>query len=92
LLSIPTCDRNYQHVLLNNHTLEILQDKSLKVKSFVITPTSLSLSIQKDIPQIIPENVIGIDRNLRNVTISTRNGSIIYKTNKLLSIKETPVM
>lgn len=32
--------------------------------------------------------MIGIDRNLRNVTISTMYGSIMYKANKLLSIKE----
>ena len=88
LLVIPTGDRNYQHVLLNSHTLEILSDKSLKVKSFTITPTSLSLSIQKEVKQIIPENTIGIDRNLRNIAISTKDGSIMYKTNKLLSIKE----
>jgi len=58
------------------------------VKSFTITPESISLSIQKEVTQIIPEKVIGIDRNLRNITISTSNGSIMYKTNKLLSIKE----
>ncbi|MHB8547251.1 MAG: RNA-guided endonuclease InsQ/TnpB family protein [Nitrosotalea sp.] len=88
LLVIPTGDRNYQHVLLNNHALEILKDKSFKVKSFTITPDSISLSIRREVKQIIPESVIGIDRNLRNVTISTRDGSIMYKTNKLLSIKE----
>ena len=88
LLAIPTGDRNYQHILLNSHTLKILEDKSLKVKSFTITPDSLSLSIQKEVKQIIPENAIGIDRNLRNVTISTGDGSIMYKTNKLLAIKE----
>ncbi|MDH2907671.1 MAG: hypothetical protein PXX83_06230 [Candidatus Nitrosotalea sp.] len=88
LLAIPIGSGNCQHALLNDHTLEILQDKSLKVKSFTITPHSISLSIRKEVTQIIPENVIGIDRNLRNVTISTRDGSIMYKTNKLLSIKE----
>jgi putative transposase len=88
LLGVPIGIRNYQHILLNNHTLEILKDKSLKVKSFTITPTSLSLSIEKQVTQIIPIASIGIDRNLRNVTISTKDYSIMYKTNKLLSIKE----
>ena len=88
LLSFPTSNRNYIHIPLNNHTQKILQDKSLKVKSFVITPDSISLCIQKDIEEIIPENIIGIDRNLRNVTISTKPITIMYKTGKLLSIKE----
>ena len=38
--------------------------------------------------EIIPENVIGMDRNLRNVTIASKEGVITYKTSKLLSIKE----
>lgn len=88
LFSFPASNRNYIHIPLNNHTQNILKDKSLKVRSFVITPGSISLCIQKEVNQIIPENVIGIDRNLRNVTISTNTGSIIYKTGKLLSIKE----
>lgn len=88
LLSIPVGNKNYINVILNHHTQQILQDKSLKVKSFVITPDSISLCIQKEVKQIIPESVIGIDRNLRNVTINTPDGSIMYRTNKLLSIKE----
>lgn len=88
LLAIPTGDRNFQHILLNNHTLEILKDNPLKVKSFTITPNSISLSIQKNTQKIIPENVIGIDRNMRNITTFDGKQSIMYKTNKLLSIKE----
>ena len=88
LLSFPISNRNYIHIPLNSHTQQLLSDKSLKVKSFVITPDSLSFCIQKEVNEIIPENVIGIDRNLRNVTVSTNSGSIMYKTNKLLSIKE----
>ncbi|MDE1814890.1 MAG: hypothetical protein KGI05_09555, partial [Thaumarchaeota archaeon] len=88
LLAIPIGDRNYQHVLLNSHTLEILQDRSLKVKSFTINPNSISISVRKNVEQIIPENIIGIDRNLRNITTFDGKTPIMYKTNKLLSIKE----
>ncbi len=88
LLSFPISNHNYIHIPLNSHIQQLLSDKSLKVRSFVITPDSISLCIQKEVNEIIPENAIGIDRNLRNVTISTNSGSIMYKTNKLLSIKE----
>lgn len=88
LLSIPTGNRNYQNILLNKHTLQILQNRSLRVRSFTITPESISLSIRNETKQIIPENVIGIDRNLRNITSFDFMQPIIYKTNKLLSIKE----
>ena len=88
LLSFPISNHNYIHIPLNSHIQQLLSDKSLKVRSFVITPDSISLCIQKEVNEIIPENAIGIDRNLRNVTISTNSGSIMYKTNKLLSTRD----
>ena len=86
LLTIPFRKGHRINILLNKHTIDTVSD--MKVKSFVMTPTSLSLSVKKEVTEIIPENVIGIDRNLRNVTISTPSDNIMYKTNKLLSIKE----
>ncbi|MDE1878347.1 MAG: transposase [Thaumarchaeota archaeon] len=88
LLAIPVGNRNYIHVVLNQHTQTILQDKSLKVKSFVIIPNSISLCIQKEVEEIEPQSVIGIDRNLRNIIISNGMEHVMYKTGKLLSIKE----
>jgi putative transposase len=88
LLSIPVSNRNYVNIILNDHTQQILSDKSLKVRSFVITPDSISLCIQKQVEQIIPTNALGIDRNLRNVTVGNHTQVIIYNTTKLLSIKE----
>jgi len=88
LLSFPVSNRQFANILLNSHTAKILSNDSLEPRSFTITPTSLSISVRKQIETIKPEAVIGIDRNLRNVTISTPNGSIMYKTNKILTIKE----
>jgi putative transposase len=88
LLSFPISNRQLANILLNDHTAKILSDDSLEPRSFTITPTSISISIRKQIDQIKPEYMIGIDRNLRNITISTLDGFIIYKTNKILSIKE----
>ncbi|MGB9003662.1 MAG: transposase [Nitrosotalea sp.] len=65
-----------------------LAEEDVRLRSFTITPNSLSISVRKEVNEIIPENMIGIDRNLRNVTISTSTASIMYKTGKLLSIKE----
>lgn len=86
LLSIPVSNRNFVNVLLNDYTASRLKEG--KPRSFTITENSLSICIRKEVSEIKPENVIGIDRNLRNVTISTPEQAIMYKTNKLLSIKE----
>ena len=88
LLSFPIGDKRCINILLNSHTASRLSEKGIKPRSFTITPNSLSISIRKDVKEIIPLNTIGIDRNLRNVTISTPSQNIMYKTNKLLSIKE----
>jgi putative transposase len=80
--------REFANILLNSYTTKILSDKPLEPRSFTITPTSLSISVRKQVDEIMPESVMGIDRNLRNVTISTANGSVMYGTNKILSIKE----
>ncbi len=86
LLSIPVGNRNYIHVILNRHTQQILQDRSLKVKSFVITPDSISLGIQKEVEEIKCVDIIGIDRNLRNVTVGNHKEVTMYDIEDLPKI------
>jgi putative transposase len=88
LLSFPVSNREFANILLNDYVVKILSDKTLQPRSFAITPTTLSITVRKDVQEIKPESIIGIDRNLRNITISTPQQTIMYKTNKILSIKE----
>lgn len=53
--------------------------------------SNISLCIQKQVEQIKCENILGIDRNLRNITVGNNNCVIFYKANKLLSIKENTI-
>ncbi|WP_157927955.1 RNA-guided endonuclease InsQ/TnpB family protein [Candidatus Nitrosotalea okcheonensis] len=86
LLSIPISNHDKFLVRLNDYTISQLEN--VEPRPFTITPNSISISVRKEMEQIIPENVIGIDRNLRNITAFDGKQSIMYKTNKLLSIKE----
>jgi len=88
LLSIPIRNRDYANILLNDHTTKTISDKSLKIKSFTITPTSLSLSMQKEIEMINPEKTIGIDRNERNITFGNDEKVVYVDTTKLSKMKE----
>lgn len=88
LLSIPIGDRKFVNIVLNEHTTKIISERDVQIRSFTIKADSISLSIRKDVKEIQCNGIIGIDRNLRNVTIGNQNGTIMYKTNKLLSIKE----
>ena len=85
-LSIPIGDRKYINVILNHYTQQILLDKSLKVKSFVITPDSISLGIQRQVKEIKCDNTIGIDRNLRNITVGNHKKVTMYDTADLPKI------
>ncbi|MEO9309799.1 MAG: hypothetical protein ABI337_05830, partial [Nitrososphaera sp.] len=83
LLSFPVSNREFANILLNDHTAKILSDKTLQPRSFAITPTTLSITVRKNIEEVKPESIMGIDRNLRNITISTPQQAIMYKTNKI---------
>ncbi|MEM4378824.1 MAG: transposase [Candidatus Nitrosotenuis sp.] len=86
LLSFPIKNHEFANILLNDYTVSKLKD--VEPRSFTITPNSLSISVRKEVQEIKPELVIGIDRNLRNVTISTPEKTIMYRTEKILSMKE----
>lgn len=91
LLSIPFKPHEKINILLNRHTQEILFNKTLKVHSFSLTAFNISLCISKDVTEIECTKIVGIDRNLRNVTVGNNEKITFYKTNKLLSIKENTI-
>lgn len=87
-LSIPYLPRQPINILLNEHTTKIFSDKTLKVRSFSINESGMSLCISKEVEEITCKNTIGIDRNLRNVTVGNDKKITIYNTAKLVQIKE----
>lgn len=87
LLSFPVANKEFVNIVLNSHTLDKLSEE-IQPRSFTITVSSLSISVRREVEEIQIENIMGIDRNLRNITVSTQSGPVMYKTGKLLSIKE----
>jgi putative transposase len=70
--------RPHQHIpiALNPHTLSVLSEPNVTVESFTLTEDRLALSISKDSALIEPSGLIGIDRNLDNVTLADSSSSI----------------
>src|SRR3990167_4488951 len=91
LLTIPFKYHNSINILLNNHTQQILSDPALKVRSFTITALNISICISKEVTEIKCTKIVGIDRNLRNVTVGNNKLVTVYKTNKLLSMKQNTI-
>jgi putative transposase len=91
LLTIPFKNNSPINIMLNNYAQKILSDKSLKIRSFTMTSNSISIAVAKEVDEIKCTNMVGIDRNLRNATVGNGEMVTIYKTNKLLSIKQNTI-
>ncbi|MCE2614831.1 MAG: RNA-guided endonuclease TnpB family protein [Nitrosopumilus sp. (ex Thoosa mismalolli)] len=93
LLTIPFKPREPVNILLNDHTYNMLKsDPCLQVKSFTMTDHNLGICISKEVEEIECTDVVGIDRNLRNVTCGNEKEVDFYKTNKLVIFKENTIL
>ncbi|MDA4116009.1 MAG: IS200/IS605 family accessory protein TnpB-related protein [Thaumarchaeota archaeon] len=82
--------KRYQYIPLGAHTLEVLADPSLKVNSFTLTNTSLSISFSKEVEVELSgvRGATGIDRNLRNLTVGNDEKVTYYDVTKIVLIAE----
>jgi putative transposase len=68
----------FESIPLTAYSLKVLSDPSLKVRSFTLTETTLSLCISNEVQGMRElTSTVGIDRNLTNIT-SGNDESIIY--------------
>ena len=89
-LKIPIARRKYEFIPLNNHTMKVLEDKTLKVRSFTLTETALSLCIAKEVPEIQDiAGAVGIDRNVLNLTVGNLSQVRYYDMSRVVEIGET---
>jgi putative transposase len=61
------------------------------VRSFTLTYTSLSICISKEIPEVGSTEAVGVDRNLRNLTVGNDNRVVQYDLSDTVRIAETTV-
>jgi putative transposase len=88
-LHIPIGNREHERIRLNPYTLRVLADPSLKTRSFLLTPNTLSITVAK---QVIPRQVVGtagLDRNLSNLTYGNLERVIQYDLSKTIAIAHT---
>ncbi len=76
----------YVYVDLNPHTLAVIS--GFTIRSVTLTNCTIVLSFSKEMVVIEPTGVLGLDRNLDNITISTTNSQdITYDLSKATEIK-----
>ncbi len=91
-LVIHLGSNTFESIPLNTHTLRILSDPALKVVSFTLTGRSFSLCTSKEVQE--PEKAevagaIGVDRNLRNLTVGNDEVVTFYDITKIVAIGES---
>ena len=88
-LHIPIGVRRFERIPLNAHTLAVISESGAEVRSFTLSERSLSLCIVKQVEEMKQaEGVIGVDRNLRNVTLGNAEQVVYYDVSKAVEIAD----
>ncbi|MDA4135385.1 MAG: transposase [Thaumarchaeota archaeon] len=87
-LVVPLGERRFERVSLNAHTLAVMLQPGVKVRSFTLTERSLSLCIAKEVEEVPVQSVVGVDRNLRNVTVGNAEQVTYYDVSHVVEIAE----
>jgi hypothetical protein len=88
-LKVPLGSKQYFEIPLNAHTKRILSDPSLIVRSFTLTAdNTLSICYSKDVAELECTGNVGIDRNLKNLTVADSENAVQYNLSKAVEIAE----
>src|SRR5947199_1156469 len=70
-LKIPVARGKRFSIPLTRHTLDVISQPGVKVRSFTLTRSRLSLCIARDVPLLQCTSTVGVDCNLLNLTVET---------------------
>ena len=91
-LEIPVSREKRVSIPLTKHNLEVISQTGVEVRSFTLTRNRLSLSIARDAPRIGWISTVGLDRNLRNLTVGNVDQIRRYDLSKTVRIAKTTVL
>src|SRR5437588_4428595 len=90
-LKIPVSRGRRFSIPLTKHVLETISQPGAKVRSFTLTQNRLSLCIARDTPLLQCNSTVGVDRNLRNLTVGNDDQTQHYDLSKSVRIANTTV-
>ncbi len=76
-LRLPIKPRVHANIPLNSHTVNVLSEPHLTVRSVSFTASKLNITFSKDTIEMEPAGLVGLDRNLNNITTVSTDGSIV---------------
>src|SRR5437016_12720934 len=88
-LEIPIARGKRLSMPLTKHTLDLISRPGVEVRSFTLTRNRLCLSIAHDVPTVECTSTVGVDRNLRNLTVGNDEETRHYDLSETVSIANT---
>ncbi len=85
-LRLPVGNRRFEYVRLNAHTLSVLSEPALRVRSFTLSASTLSICISKEVAENECTGIAGVDRNLRELTYGNEQRILRYNMGKTVQI------
>src|SRR5467141_2232238 len=71
---------------LTKHTVAVVSQKGVQVRSFTLTTNKLSICITRETSKIECASTVGVDRNLRNLTVGNDEETHHYDLSKTVRI------
>ena len=90
-LEVPIARGKCLSISLTKHTLDVISQPGVKVRSFTLTQNKLCLCIARDVPMIECSSTFGVDRNLRNLTVGNDQETRHYDLSETVRIASTTV-
>src|SRR3989475_4156383 len=90
-MRIQVSSRKRFSMPLTTHMLELISQPGVRVRSFTLTRNRLSLCIARDTPKIECTSIVGVDRNLRSLTVGNDDQTRQYDLSKCVRIANTTV-
>jgi putative transposase len=88
-LEIPISRGKRLSIPLTKHTLSVISRPGVKTRSFTLTRNRLSLCIACDVAIVDCTSTVGVDRNLRNLTVGNSQETHHYDLSKTVRISST---
>jgi len=88
-LEIPIARGRHLSIPLTRHTLDVISQPGVAVRSFTLTRNRLSLSIARDLATVECTSTVGVDRNLRNLTVGNEEETRHYDLSETVRMAST---
>ncbi|TMI29850.1 hypothetical protein E6H29_09755, partial [Candidatus Bathyarchaeota archaeon] len=90
-LEIPIARGKRLSIPLTKHTLNMISQPRVKVRSFTLTLNRLSLCIALDVAKLECTSTVGVDRNLRNLTVGNEEETSHYDLSETVRVASSTV-